>query len=191
VVRGRRLDGAALRGTARLSGPPPIAYHGHGLPAARPALRRRAAGSFVRPRGFVDERLYRSGKQFVKFAVVGAIGTIVNLAVLKLTLELWGQFNESTPFVVEAFASGLAFAVAVVNNYLLNRRWTFRSSGTMGAEFLKFLVVSLCGLVLNELVFWVFRARLDLHVMVSQLLAIACVLPFNFIVNKLWSFRGQ
>jgi putative flippase GtrA len=138
----------------------------------------------------VDERLYRSGKQFVKFAVVGALGTIVNLAVLKLTLLLWGQFSESTPFAVEAFASGLAFAVAVVNNYLLNRWWTFRSSGTMGTEFLKFLVVSLCGLVLNELVFWVFRAQLELHVMVSQLLAIACVLPFNFVVNKLWSFRG-
>ena len=138
----------------------------------------------------MDERLYRSGKQFVKFAVVGAIGTVVNLAVLKLTLLLWGQLSESTPFAVEAFASGLAFAVAVVNNYLLNRWWTFRSSGTMSAEFLKFLVVSICGLVLNELVFWVFRAQLDLHVMVSQLLAIACVLPFNFVVNKLWSFRG-
>ena len=138
----------------------------------------------------MDERLYRSGKQFVKFAVVGAVGTIVNLAVLKLTLVVWSQLNDSTPFAVEAFASGLAFAVAVVNNDLLNRWWTFRSSGTMGAEFLKFLVVSLCGLVLNELVFWVFRAQLDLHVMVSQLLAIACVLPFNFIVNKLWSFRG-
>jgi putative flippase GtrA len=139
----------------------------------------------------VDEVLYRSGKQFVKFAVVGAIGTVVNLAVLKLTLLLWGELSASTPFAVEAFASGLAFAVAVVNNYLLNRWWTFRSSGTMGAEFLKFFTVSICGLVLNELVFWVFRAQLDLHVMVSQLLAIACVLPFNFIVNKLWSFRGQ
>ena len=139
----------------------------------------------------MDERLNRSGKQFVKFAVVGAIRTVVNLAVLKLPLLLWGRFNESTPFVVEAFASGLAFAVAVVNNYLLNRRWTFRSSGTMSTEFIKFLVVSICGLVLNELVFWVFRAQLELHVMVSQLLAIACVLPFNFIVNKLWSFRGQ
>ena len=138
----------------------------------------------------MDERLYRSGKQFVKFAVVGAVGTIVNLAVLKLTLLLWGRFNESTPFAVEAFASGLAFAVAVVNNYLLNRWWTFRSSGTMGTEFLKFLVVSVAGLALNELVFWAFRAQLDLHVMLSQLLAIACVLPFNFIVNKLWSFRG-
>ena len=138
----------------------------------------------------MDERLYRSGKQFVKFAVVGAVGTIVNLAVLKLTLLLWGRFNESTPFAVEAFASGLAFAVAVVNNYLLNRWWTFRSSGTMGTEFLKFLVVSVAGLALNELVFWAFRAQLDLHVMLSQLLAIGCVLPFNFIVNKLWSFRG-
>ena len=139
----------------------------------------------------MDERLNRSGKQFVKFAVVGAVGTVVNLAVLKLTLLLWGQFNESTPFAVEAFASGLAFAVAVVNNYLLNRWWTFRSSGTMGTEFVKFLVVSICGLALNELVFWVFRAQLNLNVFVSQLLAIACVLPFNFIVNKLWSFRGQ
>jgi putative flippase GtrA len=138
----------------------------------------------------VDERLNRSGKQFVKFAVVGAIGTAVNLAVLKITLLLWGQFNGSTPFAVEAFASGLAFAVAVVNNYLLNRWWTFRSSGTMGSEFVKFLVVSICGLALNELVFWVFRAQLNLNVFVSQLLAIACVLPFNFIVNKLWSFRG-
>jgi putative flippase GtrA len=138
----------------------------------------------------VDERLYRNGKQFVKFAVVGGLGTIVNLAVLKLTLVLWGQFNASTPFVVEAFASGLAFAVAVVNNYLLNRWWTFRSSGTMRTEFLKFLVVSVAGLVLNEIVFSVFRAELHVNVLVSQLVAIVCVLPLNFAVNKLWSFRG-
>ena len=139
----------------------------------------------------MNERLQRSGKQFVKFAIVGGIGTIVNLAVLKLTLLLWGQFNEATPFAVELFASGLAFAVAVVNNYLLNRWWTFRSSRTMSTEFLKFLVVSVAGLGLNELVFWVCRTRLDLEVLLSQLIAIACVLPFNFAVNKLWSFRAS
>ena len=139
----------------------------------------------------MNERLQRSGKQFVKFAIVGGIGTIVNLAVLKLTLLLWGQFNEATPFAVELLASGLAFAVAVVNNYLLNRWWTFRSSRTMSTEFLKFLVVSIAGLGLNELVFWVCRTRLDLEVLLSQLIAIACVLPFNFAVNKLWSFRAS
>ena len=137
----------------------------------------------------MDDRLKRNVTQFVKFAVVGGLGTIVNLVVLKATLFAWDQFAASTPFVVEAFASGLAFAVAVVNNYLLNRWWTFRSTGTMSTEFLKFLVVSLSGLVLNELVFYVFRAQLELSVLISQMLAILCVLPFNFIANKLWSFR--
>ncbi len=138
----------------------------------------------------MDQRLQRNLMQFVKFAVVGGIGTAVNLLVLKLTLFAWGQFNATTPFAVEAFASGLAFAVAVVNNYLLNRWWTFRSSGTMGTEFVKFLIVSIAGLVLNEIVFFIFRAQLHVNVLVSQLIAIACVLPFNFVLNKLWSFRG-
>jgi putative flippase GtrA len=139
----------------------------------------------------VDERLQRSATQFVKFAVVGAVGTVVNLAVLKLTLLVWEQFSTTTPFAVEAFASSLAFAVAVVNNFLLNRWWTFRSDGPAYQQFGKFLTVSLAGLCLNELVFWVFRDRIGLDVLLSQLIAIACVLPFNFVFNKLWSFRGS
>ncbi|MFA4964709.1 MAG: GtrA family protein [Thermoleophilia bacterium] len=138
----------------------------------------------------MEARLYKSSRQFVKFAVVGGVGTIVNLAVLKLTLVAWGSLNATTPYAVEAFASGLAFALSVVNNYLLNRWWTFRSSGTLAPEFSKFLTVSLLGLGLNELAFYAFRARLDVPVLLSQLFAIACVLPFNFVANKLWSFRG-
>ena len=48
---------------------------------------------------------------------------------------------------------------------------------------------AVAGLGLNELAFWLFRGQLDIGVLVSQCLAIVCVLPFNFIVNKLWSFR--
>lgn len=138
----------------------------------------------------MEERVYESGRQFVKFAVVGGLGTIVNLVVLKLTLLAWEQFSATTPFAMEAFASGLAFAVSVIHNYLLNRWWTFRSDKAIGGEFVKFLAVSLAGLGLNELAFWVFRTRVELSVLWSQILAIGCVLPFNFIVNKVWSFRG-
>jgi putative flippase GtrA len=137
----------------------------------------------------VDARLEESGRQFVKFAVVGGIGTIVNLVVLKATLFLWGRLVGDPTFAVEIFASGLAFCVAVVNNYLLNRWWTFRSTGSFAAQFLKFFVVSVAGLGLNELAFWVFRGQLGIDVLISQCLAILCVLPFNFVVNKLWSFR--
>jgi putative flippase GtrA len=138
----------------------------------------------------VDARLQESGKQFVKFAVVGGIGTIVNLVVLKASLFLWGRLVGDPTLTVELMASGLAFAVAVVNNYLLNRWWTFRSTGSFAGEFLKFLTVSIAGLGLNELAFWVFRGQIGIGVLISQCLAILCVLPFNFIVNKLWSFRN-
>ena len=137
----------------------------------------------------MDARLQESSKQFVKFAVVGATGTVVNLVVLKSTLFLWGSLVGDPTFAVEIFASGLAFCVAVVNNYLLNRWWTFRATGNFAVQALKFFVVSVAGLGLNELAFWVFRGQLGIDVLISQGLAILCVLPFNFTVNKLWSFR--
>ena len=137
----------------------------------------------------MDPRLQTSGRQFLKFAVVGTVGTVVNLAVLQATLLLWDLLVGEPTTSVEIFASGLAFCVAVVNNYLLNRWWTFRATGSFAVQFVKFVVVSIAGLGLNELVFWVCRTQLDLDVLVSQGVAILCVLPFNFIVNKLWSFR--
>jgi putative flippase GtrA len=137
----------------------------------------------------VRRRLKRSGKQFVKFAIVGGLGTLVNLVVLRLTLLAWELTAQTTPLSVEILASALAFLVAVVNNFLLNRWWTFRSTGPAHLEFGKFLTVSLAGLGLNTVAFAFFRAHLELHVMLSQLLAIGCVLPFNFLLNKFWSFR--
>ena len=39
----------------------------------------------------MDARFEESGRQFVKFSVVGTVGTVVNLAVLKSTLFAWGH----------------------------------------------------------------------------------------------------
>ena len=126
----------------------------------------------------------------MKFAIVGGTGTVLNLLVLKLTLSAWGEIDGEPTFAVEVLASCLAFLVAVVSNFLLNRWWTFRSTGPVHLEFGKFLTVSLAGLCLNTLAFSLFRAQFGFHVLLSQLLAIACVLPFNFLVNKFWSFRA-
>ena len=77
----------------------------------------------------------------------------------------------------------------MVNNFLLNRRWTFRSTGPFHIQFGKFFTVSLAGLGLNTLMFALFRGQAGLDVLLSQLLAILVVLPFNYLGSKLWSFR--
>ena len=85
--------------------------------------------------------------------------------------------------------NGLGFVVSVISNYYLNRRWTFRSTGRVATEFPKFLTVSIVAYVVNLAIFTVAHTVFDLRGNVSQLIAIACVMPVNFVANKLWSFR--
>jgi len=142
---------------------------------------RRAARSLA-------ERVPKSLRQFVKFAVVGGAGTVVNLAVFSLIIYSWKAVHGDRPFVVEQVASGVAFCVAVVNNFVLNRVWTFRHKGSVVPHFGRFFVVSLLGLGLNLLVFSGLRS-LGVEAHLSQFLAILVVTPFNFLGSKLWAFR--
>jgi len=138
----------------------------------------------------VDARLKKSGLQFIKFCFVGASGVVVNLIVFNATLLLWRLATGSTPTVAEYLGNLLGFVVSVLTNYYLNRRWTFRSSGAVSSELPKFFAVSIVAYLVNLGVFTVARHGLHLGDNPSQLIAIACVMPINFILNKLWSFRG-
>jgi putative flippase GtrA len=138
----------------------------------------------------VDARLKKSGLQFVKFCFVGASGVVVNLVVFNLTILLWRLASGSTPTVAEYLGNLLGFIVSVLTNYYLNRRWTFRSSGAVSTELPKFFTVSIIAYLVNLGVFTIARHGLKLDDNVSQMIAIACVMPINFILNKLWSFRG-
>jgi putative flippase GtrA len=132
----------------------------------------------------------KSFRQFIKFCFVGASGVVVNLAVFNATLLLWQLAAGDAPHAAEYLANLLGFVVSVMTNYYLNRRWTFRSTGAVATELPKFFAVSVVAYVVNLGVFTLARHGLDLSENVSQLVAIACVMPINFILNKLWSFRG-
>ena len=118
---------------------------------------------------------------------------LVNLAVFNLTMRVWalatGHEGGALPIEAEYLANALGFVVSVLTNYVLNRRWTFRSSGAKRRELPKFVVVSVTAYAVNAVVFHVCRVQLDLAPNLSQLIAIACVMPINFVFNKLWSFR--
>jgi putative flippase GtrA len=139
----------------------------------------------------MDERLQRNATQFVKFCVVGGSGVVDNLAVLNLPLLIWKHTAGGEPLAAKYLANGLAFVVSVLTNYYLNRRWTFQSQAAIKAEVAKFYVVSAIAYVINLGVFTLCITRFHLETNIGQLIAIACVLPINFVLNKLWSFRGS
>jgi putative flippase GtrA len=119
--------------------------------------------------------------QLAKFCTVGAIGYVVNLAVFALLVH-----GAGIHYLVAAVCS---FLVAVTNNYAWNRLWTFRHQrGHVAYQGLRFLLVSTIALGAN-LLFLGILVWLGMPKVSAQAIAIVLVTPWNFVANKLWSFR--
>jgi putative flippase GtrA len=120
--------------------------------------------------------------QLAKFCTVGASGYVVNLAVFATLLHFGLHYLP---------AAVCSFLVAVTNNYAWNRLWTFRHQrGHLVFQGFRFLVVSTIALSAN-LAFLSALVALGLPELPAQAAAIALVTPWNFVANKLWSFRRR
>ena len=119
--------------------------------------------------------------QLFKFGVVGVSGYAVNLTAFALLSELAG--------VHYLVAAVVAFCVAVTNNFVLNRAWTFRGAeGHAGFQAARFLIVSVAALGINLAVLALLVDAASLPAVPAQALAVAVAMPCNFIGNKLWTF---
>ena len=122
--------------------------------------------------------------QLFKFGVVGATGYVINLAVFAVMAEALG---------VHHITSALgAFCVAVTNNFLWNRHWTFRATdGHPGFQAARFLTVSVLALGVNLVLLYLLVDVAGAPELPSQALSVAAAMPFNFIGNKLWTFGEE
>ena len=122
--------------------------------------------------------------QLVRFALVGGVGFVINIAVYAALVHGAGMDYH--------VASVLAWLVAVINNFVLNRHWTFDASeGRAHFQAMRFFVVSLVALGANQLLLTVFVENAHLAKVTAQALAVAGSMPLNFLGNKLWSFRTE
>jgi putative flippase GtrA len=119
--------------------------------------------------------------QLLKFGLVGGSGYLINLAVFAV---LAGSLD-----VHHVAAAIGAFAVAVTNNFLWNRHWTFGpGDGPAHFQAARFFAVSLASLALNIAVLQVLLSTGATGELTAQAIAVAAAMPFNFVGNRLWTF---
>ena len=122
-------------------------------------------------------------KQFGKFAVVGVFATAINLIFLYFFTEF---FN-----VYYMFSAVLAFFIADISKYLLNKTWTFdeKLKHKFFRRYCNFFAVSVVALVINLSILYFFTEIVGIYYMLSQIIAVVISLWINFIGNKFWTFR--
>ena len=121
-------------------------------------------------------------RQFIKFGIVGAIGTVVDVTILVFLKEIVGL----NVYV----ANSISFTLAVFNNYTLNSLWTFGDQERWHQrQLVQFFIVSIVGLALSSALLFFFHDIVHLHYLIAKVLGILVVLFWNFSANRFWTFR--
>jgi len=119
---------------------------------------------------------------FIVYAMVGAVGTLVQYAFLSAAVSWLHLLDPVTATVIGAF-------LGAVVNYLLNARITFRESpGSHRVRVVKFAVTAVFGMLMNGLIMYVFNQVMGWNYMAVQLLATIVVLLLTYSINRVWTF---
>jgi putative flippase GtrA len=130
-------------------------------------------------------------KRFVKFAIVGFSGLIVDYTILNILAHLLD--------FPSWLAIAIAFIIAAINNFVWNRLWVYPESRqhSLWKHFPTFFVVNAVGLGINELILFLFEIPItqmvgnDFFIGLNLTKAIAAVIVmlWNFLVNRFVTFR--
>ena len=136
--------------------------------------------------------------QIVRFGIVGAINTVVDLAILNLLIFITHTGQRGAMF---ALFKTVAFVCAVVNSYVMNRSWTFKrvATKTPMLEGSQFLFVSVLGAVVNVGSSWYVATythpfsgiEAKWWPSLAALVGTAFSLAFNFLGYKFWVFAHR
>lgn len=119
-----------------------------------------------------------------KFLAVGALGAVVNCAVL------WGLVAYAQWHYL--LASAVAIEVSMAHNFIWHDRWTFkdrRGHRRWPTRLAHFQVTTLAGLVINWLLLVALVAWAQWSLLAANLVGIGASTLLNFVMSKLWAWK--
>jgi putative flippase GtrA len=142
----------------------------------------------------------RERGRFMRFAVVGVIGAVVDFGVSNLLIQLFG-----TPLVL---AGTISFIAAILSNFTWNRYWTYPDSRSkpITRQLIQFALISVTGLAIRipilaflEPVFESLAYRFNIQLLpfldaktvadnFTLAIAVLVVMFWNFFANRYWTY---
>ena len=119
--------------------------------------------------------------RLIKFGVVGISGMVIDFFFTWLCKEKlkWNKY----------LSNSIGFTLAVINNFILNRNWTFENSNAVAPQFMRFMLVSLSGLAINNLLLYFFIKKTNRNFYFLKLITIGIVFLWNYFINLFFTFN--
>jgi putative flippase GtrA len=127
-----------------------------------------------------DTRLRREA---VRYATVGALGFALQLGSFALLVHVFG-----VPYVAAGIA---AAALTLLNNFVLNRHWTFEvAHGRLSRQARRFLVISLFFAGLQVVILHLLVV-IGVAKVLAEMISALAVVPPNFFTQRRLAFTAD
>ena len=118
-------------------------------------------------------------RRFIRFGMVGGVGAVINMGILYLLVQ-HGGWNHMAAAVI-------ATEMAILSNFVLNDRWTFRdvsSRHTWAVRMCRYNAIAAGGALISLAMLAILTFGAGMHYLVANLLAIAAGTIWNYVVNS-------
>ena len=122
--------------------------------------------------------------QLIKFGLVGGIAFLIDYGIMVFLTEVF-----KIPSLISA---AISFTVSVIFNYIASVKWVFdvdKEKNSKAKELIVFIILSIIGLGINELIMWIMDKQFGIYYMISKIVATIVVMCYNFITRKLFLER--
>ena len=116
----------------------------------------------------------------MKFGIVGVIAFLIDYGLMVALTEFFG-----VPCLI---SNTISFTVSVVFNYVASMRYVFERRDDMSRhrEFIIFVVLSIIGLILNDLFMWLFVSVWFIDYRIAKIIVTVLVAIWNFVTRKIF-----
>jgi len=128
-------------------------------------------------------RIAAHAQCLVRFGLVGASGVVINTALLYLLIEVGGLNH----LVAAVFAT----EVAILSNFALNDRWTFRDSkpaASVVRRAFRYNLIALGGLAISIAVLAALTLFAGFNYLFANLFAIGAATLWNYAASRSWNW---
>lgn len=130
----------------------------------------------------------------MKFCIVGVSNTLISYVLYIAALALIERASLSLRYDY-LLASFVAFMLSVLWSFYWNNKFTFsgkREGKELAAALFKtYVSYSVTGLVLQNILLYVWVDMLGIGKAVAPLINLVITIPINFLMNKFWAFKDK
>ncbi len=116
------------------------------------------------------------------FSLTAIVGLVLDLLILLGLVEIAGMHY--------IFAATLAFAIAAIAEYTLDRKWSFKDSNAeIKKGFISFIIIAIFTIILISLGLWVLVELFHMYYLTSRIVIMPIIGTINFILNYAITFE--